>query len=211
MYKYIVLEGIHGAGKTSIAKALAKRLEKKWTDSEYYHFPDENDKLGQVIRKALADDQLYDKWQVTGLLYAAESNRFHIKTADDGVTYVTDRDSVTTGFVFQSDMDWSTRMENYKHGIKSLRKKGIVIYLKVDSSKVVDRIEKRNKKNKEKWGVWEDKSKDKFLKKREKLAKQYDENMGPSCEKAGIEYREVENNGTIKETVDKIIDIIEQG
>ncbi len=209
MYKYIVIEWIHGAGKTTIAKALAKRLRQNWENWKYYHFPDEDSKLGQVIRKSLADDELFDKWQVVGLLFAAFSNRFHIKTANDETVYVTDRDSVTTGFVFQNDMKWSTRLENYKYGIESLKNKWIVIYLKVDANKVVNRIEKRRKENAKKGWVWADKSKDKFLKKRAELAKAYDKNMWPSCQKAWIDYKEIENDASIDETVDKIINIIQ--
>ena len=45
MKKYIVIEGIHGSGKTSVAKALAEKLQSQNIQSEYYHFPDETDQL----------------------------------------------------------------------------------------------------------------------------------------------------------------------
>jgi len=96
MKKHIVVEGIHGSGKTSVAKALTQKLNDQGFPAQYYHFPDETDQLGQVIRQTLTDKELVREWQVTGLLYAAFSNRFHIKSKHDKVYYIQDRDSLTS-------------------------------------------------------------------------------------------------------------------
>jgi len=70
----------------------------------------------------LADKDLYKNREVLGLLYAAASNSFHIKTKNDEKIYILERDAVTTGLIFQKAMPRDTRMEIYKFGIENLRK-----------------------------------------------------------------------------------------
>jgi len=89
---------------------------------KYLHFPDEASDLGKVIRRVLTDKDLYKKWEVLGLLYAAASNSFHIKTKDDNKLYVLEREAVTTGLIFQKNIPWNIRMQIYKFGIENLRK-----------------------------------------------------------------------------------------
>jgi thymidylate kinase len=180
MKKHIVIEGIHGSGKTSVAKALAEKLVQKGISARYYHFPDETDQLGQVIRATLADKELVKNREVTGLLYAAFSNRFHIKTKDDNITYVQERDSVTTGLVFQSSIPRETRMQIYHHAIKNLQTQGIVIYVRADMEIARKRMQKRNEDLLAVGGVWKDKANDVFVAEEfESLSLRYEKEMFP--------------------------------
>jgi thymidylate kinase len=144
MKKHLVIEGIHGSGKTSIAKALTEELQQMGTTTQYYHFPSEEDELGKVIRTTLTDANLVRHREVIGLLYAAFSNRFHIRTKADGITYVQERDSVTTGLVFQSTIPRETRMQIYHQAIENLQAQGIVIYVRANIETARERMQKRN-------------------------------------------------------------------
>jgi thymidylate kinase len=180
MKKHLVIEGIHGSGKTSVAKALTDKLLQTGTNTQYYHFPDENDTLGQVIRATLTDKDLVKNWEVTGLLYAAFSNRFHIKTKADAITYVQDRDSVTTGLVFQSSIPRETRMQIYHQAIDNLQTQGIVIYVKSDIETARSRMESRNADLSSQSEVWANKAKDVFIAEDfEKLSLRYEKEMLP--------------------------------
>jgi thymidylate kinase len=180
MKKHIVIEGIHGSGKTSVAKALAEKLQQAGKQAQYYHFPDENDKLGQVIRETLADKELVKQWEITGLLYAAFSNRFHTKTKADSITYVQDRDSVTTGLVFQSAMTWEVRMAVYRQAIENLQTQGIVIYVRTELETARRRMEERNVQLLATGGVRTDKAKDVFIEEDfEQLSVRYEKEMFP--------------------------------
>jgi len=152
--------------------------------AEYLHFPDEESDLGKVIRRVLADKDLYKNWEVLGLLYAAASNSFHIKTKDDDKLYVLERDAVTTGLIFQKDIPWDTRMQIYKFGIENLRKLGKVIYVKVDKDIAHGRIVTRNNElAKSDDQVRKDKSADKFIEKFDEMSHLYDTELMPQLEK----------------------------
>ena len=198
--KYIVVEGIHGSGKSSVAKEIAKILQEKWLPAEYLHFPDEKSDLGKVIREVIADKDLHKIWEVAWLLYAAASNSLHIKSKDDGKIYVLERDAVTTGLIFQKDMPWETRMQIYKFGIENLRKLGKVIYVKVDKEVAKKRVDTRNdelaKSNDQ---VRKDKAADKFIEKFDEMSHLYETELMPQLEKLGLSYEIVENNTTIEE------------
>ncbi len=198
--KYIVVEGIHGSGKSSVAKEIAKILQEKWLPAEYLHFPDEESDLGKVIRRVLADKDLYKNREVLWLLYAAASNSFHIKSKDDEKIYVLERDAVTTGLIFQKDMPWETRMQIYKFGIENLRKLGKVIYVKVDKEVAKWRIETRNSElAKSDDQVRKDKAADKFIEKFDEMSHLYETELMPQLEKLGLSYEIIENNTTIEE------------
>ena len=184
MKKYIVIEGIHGSGKTSVAKALAEKLCDESFSAEYYHFPQETDQLGQVIRETLTDTDLVKKWEVLGLLYIAFSNRFHVKTQQDSKYYVQDRDSVTTGLVFQSAIPWEMRLELYKYAIKNLKENGVVVYVKADKEVSLKRLQVRNANLFSQSEVWKNKSKDKFIEEDfHSLSDRYEKEMLPGLEK----------------------------
>jgi len=207
--KYIVIEGIHGSGKSSVAKEIAKALQEKWLPAKYLHFPDEESDLGKVIRRILADKDLYKNREVLWLLYAAASNSFHIKSKDDGNIYVLERDAVTTGLIFQKDMPRNTRMEIYKFGIENLRKLGKVIYVKVDKEIARGRITARNNelaKSDDK--VRKDKAEDKFIEKFDEMSHLYETQLMPQLEKLGLSYEIIENNGTIEEAGQKGIEAV---
>jgi thymidylate kinase len=180
MKKHLVIEGIHGSGKTSIAKSLAQRLLQEGIQTQYYHFPDEEDALGQVIRTTLADKALVKHWEVTGLLYAAFSNRFHIRTKADSITYVQERDSVTTGLVFQASIPRDTRMQIYRQAIENLQTQGIVVYVRAEMETARERMQKRNADLLLEGGVWKDKAKDVFVAEEfETLSLRYEKEMFP--------------------------------
>lgn len=211
--KYIVVEWIHGSGKSSVAKEITKILQEKWLPAEYLHFPDEESDLGKVIRRILADKDLYKNWEVLWLLYAAASNSFHIKTKDDNKLYVLERDAVTTGLIFQKDIPWETRMQIYKFGIENLRKLGKIIYVKVDKDIARERIVIRNNElAKSDDQVRKDKAADKFIEKFDEMSHLYNTELMPQLEKLGLSYEIIENNTTIEEawknTVEKLQNIL---
>ena len=208
--KYIVVEGIHGSGKSSVAKEIAKILQERWLPAEYLHFPDEESDLGKVIRRILADKDLYKNREVLGLLYAAASNSLHIKSKDDGKIYVLERDAVTTGLIFQKDMPRDTRMEIYKFGIENLRKLGKVIYVKIDKNIARERIVTRNNELAQSDDqVRKDKAGDKFIEdKFDEMSLLYDTQLMPQLEKLGISYEVIENNGTIKQAGEKAVEAV---
>lgn len=208
--KYIVVEGIHGSGKSSVAKEIAKILQEKWLPAKYLHFPDEESDLGKVIRGVLADKDLYKNREVLGLLYAAASNSFHIKSKEDEKIYVLERDAVTTGLIFQKDMPRNTRMEIYKFGIENLRKLGKVIYVKVDKDIARERIVARNNElAKSDDQVRKDKAGDKFIEKFDEMSHLYETELMPQLEKLGLSYEIIENNTTIEEAGQKAINTLQ--
>lgn len=207
--KYIVVEGIHGSWKSSVAKELTKVLQEKWLPAEYLHFPDEESDLGKVIRRVLADKDLYKNREVLGLLYAAASNSFHIKTKNDEKIYILERDAVTTGLIFQKAMPRDTRMEIYKFGIENLRKLWKVIYVKVDKDVAHGRVTARNSElAKSNDQVRKDKADDKFIEKFEEMSHLYDTELMPQLEKLWLKYDVVENNTTIEEAGEKAMEKI---
>ncbi len=209
--KYIVVEWIHGSGKSSVAKEIAKILQEKWLPAKYLHFPDEESDLWKVIRGILADKDLYKNREVLGLLYAAASNSFHIKTKDDNNIYVLERDAVTTGLIFQKDMPRDTRMQIYKFGIENLRKLGKVIYVKIDKDVAHARIVKRNNELAQSDDqVRKDKAADKFIEKFDEMSHLYDTELLPQLEKLGLSYEVIENNWTIQEAWEKTVNSISQ-
>jgi len=148
--------------------------------AQYYHFPEETDPLGQIIRATVADPELVKHREVTGLLYAAFSNRFHIRTQADGITYVQERDSVTTGLVFQSRIPRETRMQIYRPAIENLQAQGIVVYVKADMEVARERVQQRNAHLLTAGGVRTDKAKDLFVAKEfESLSLRYEKEMFP--------------------------------
>ena len=174
--------------------------------TQYYHFPDEEDQLGQVIRATLTEKELVQYREVIGLLYAAFSNRFHIRTKADGIAYVQERDSVTTGLVFQSAIPWETRMQVYRQAIENLQAQGIVVYVRVGMEVARERMQERNAILLAEGGVWKDKAKDMFVAEAfESLSLRYEKEMFPGLERMRIPYLIVENEGTIEECVEKIV------
>lgn len=209
MTKYIVIEWIHGSGKSTVAKQLTEALKEKWVNVEYYHFPNEEEDLGKVIRKTLTDKDLYKHREVLGLLYAAASNSFHIKTRNDDKIYVLERDSVTTGLVFQRDIPRETRLEIYKFGIENLREQWLVFYVKIDKAIALERLIKRNELLKAQWGVREDKANDKFVEEEfDRLSNLYETEMMPQLEKMGLKYEVADNSTTIENTIQQIMEKI---
>ena len=205
--KYIVVEWIHWSGKSSVAKEIAKILQEKWLPAEYLHFPDEESDLGKVIRRVLADKDLYKNREVLGLLYAAASNSFHIKSKDDEKIYILERDAVTTGLIFQKDMPRNTRMEIYKFGIENLRKLWKVIYVKVDKDVAHKRIVTRNSElAKLDDQVRKDKAGDKFIEKFDEMSHLYETELMPQLEKLGLSFEVIENNSTIEEAGQKAVE-----
>jgi thymidylate kinase len=183
MFKYIVIEGIHGSGKSTVTKQLTETLKTKGINAQYLHFPNEEEDLGKIIRKTLADQDLYKHREVLGLLYAAASNAFHIKSRDDDKIYVLERDSVTTGLIFQKDMPRETRLENYKFGIKNLREQGIVVYVTIDKAIALQRLTARNEALKTEGEVRKDKANDKFIEDFDRLSHLYSTEMMPQLDK----------------------------
>jgi len=206
MHKYIVIEWIHGSGKSSVAKGLTQALKDRWVNVEYYHFPNEEEDLGKVIRKTLTEKDLYKHREVLGLLYAAASNSFHIKTKDDDKIYVLERDSVTTGLVFQRDIPRETRLEIYKFWIQNLRENGIVFCVTIDKDIALERLQIRNEELKKQWWVREDKAKDKFVEEEfDRLSNLYDTEMMPKLDKLGLKHETADNSATLEQTIQEII------
>ena len=147
----------------------------------------------------IADKELYKHREVLGLLYAAASNSFHIKTQDDGNIYVLERDSVTSGLIFQKDMPRNTRMDVYKFGIEHLRKNGKVIYVQVDREIAHQRLITRNKELAVQTDkVRKDKAEDKFIQESfDKLSNLYETEMIPQLEKLGVSWERIDNNTSI--------------
>lgn len=206
MIKYIVIEWIHGSGKSAVAKQLTQTLKEKWVNVSYYHFPNEEEDLGKVIRKVLTDKDLYKHREVLGLLYAAASNSFHIKTKKDDKIYVLERDSVTTGLIFQKDIPRETRLQIYKFGIENLRENGLVFYVTIDKEIALERLTKRNEELTKQWGIREDKAKDKFVEEEfDRLSNLYNTEMLPQLDKLWLKHEIADNSGTLENTVQWII------
>lgn len=206
MIKYIVIEWIHGSGKSTVAKQLTQSLKDKWINAEYIHFPNEEDPLGKIIRQVLADKQLLRNREVLGLLYAAASNIFHIKSKDDDKIYVLERDSVTTWLIFQKDIPWDTRLQIYRFGIENLRKDGIVFYVKIDKDIALDRLTKRNEELKTLGWVRKDKAEDKFVQEEfEKRSHLYEHEMIPQLDKLWLKHEIADNSDTIEDTIQQIL------
>jgi len=208
--KYIVIEWIHWSWKSTISKELTKILQQNWINSEYIHFPNEKEKLWQHIREVLTDKELYQKREVLWLLYASASNSFHIKTQNDNKIYVLERDSVTTGLVFQKDIPREIRMEIYKFWIQNLVKQGLVIYIDVDKNLAFQRTQQRNEELHKKWEVRANKAKDKFLEDFEKLSNEYKNNLPKQIQKLKIPFRMVTNNDTISNCLKQITSNLQQ-
>lgn len=206
MYKYIIIEWIHGSWKRTIALEFNKQLQKLWYNSEYLHFPDEEDILWKAIRKTLTDKDLYKKREVLWLLYAAFSNSFHIKNKDNDKIFILERHSITTWTIFQEDIPQNIRKEIHKYWLDELQKKWIMIYLSVDKNIALERSRKRNKKLYKKWWVWKDKAWDKFIKdKFFELADKYENFLRKRVEDLWIKTKTVKNETTIKNCVKKIL------
>jgi hypothetical protein len=138
------------------------------------------DTLGQVIRATLADKELVKNREVTGLLCAAFSNRFHIRTKADGMTYIQDRDSVTTGLVFQSAMPREVRLAVYQQAIENLQQQGIVVYVKTDTETARLRMQQRNLQLAQQGEVRQHKANDVFVAQEfEQLSLRYEKEMFP--------------------------------
>ena len=209
MQKYIVIEWIHGSGKTTIAKALAERLKLLGLNAQYYHFPDEEDILGKAIRQVVADKDVVHHRQVTGVLYAGFANRFHLKTKADDVIYVADRHSVTTWLVFQKDIPDEVRKELYGIGIEALKNNGMSYYIRVDKEVARERLQPRNTDLREGDAVWKDKANDLFVaEKFDKLSAMYDDYLVNAVNSLWVPMYEIENNGTIDECVDKMVEYL---
>lgn len=202
MKKHIIIEWIHWSWKTSVAQALAEKLQAK-----YVHFPDENDQLWQVIRQTVADPRFAKCREITGLLYISFSNRFHIQTRDDGITYVQDRDSVSTGLVFQSEIPRETRLQLYHFAIENLQNQWIVIYVKTDLETAKSRMENRNKILMESPDLaMQNKAKDQFIAENFiNLSLRYEKEMIEWLDKMGIPHFTVSNNGTIEKCIEEIL------
>lgn len=210
MKKYIVLEWIHGCGKSTVAKALVKRFAQKGLKAMYYHFPDEEDILGKAIRSVLTEKDVVHHWQVTGALYAAFANRFHYKTKDDDMIYILDRHSVTTGLIFQKDIPDDVRLALYGPWIDALKSDGIAFYVSLTKETARIRRELRDAELLKQWGVWEDKAKDLFIgEKFDYLADQYDNYLLKVVNDLWIAMHKVTNDSTIETCVDQIESMLE--
>lgn len=206
MKKYIVIEWIHGSGKTSVAKKLVEHLCELWYKACYYHFPNEEDILGKAIRSVVADSSVCKHWQVTWLLYAAFANRFHIQTQDDDVIYVTDRHSVTTWLIFQNDISDALRQEIYSIGIHALQNNGIGFYINTSLENAQQRAHERNISLRKQGGVWQDKANDVFVaEKFQQLARAYDAHLVQKSRDIWIVLHEISNDGSLEKTVAAIM------
>jgi thymidylate kinase len=206
MYKYIIIEWIHGSWKRTIALEFNKRLQELWYNSEYLHFPDEENILWKAIRKILTDQDLYKKREVLWLLYAAFSNMFHIKNKNNNKIFILERHSITTWTIFQEDIPQNIRKEIHKYWLSELQEKWIMVYLQVDKNIALKRSIQRNKKLYEKWWVWKDKAWDKFIKdKFLELASKYDNYLRVRVEKLWIKTTTVYNESSIENCVNEII------
>ncbi len=209
MYKYIVIEWIHWAGKSTIAQALASHLDTIGLDAKYYHFPEEKELFWQLIRSIVAEKEVYAHREVTGLLYAAFANRFHLIHKDTETTFVTDRHSVTTGLIFQRDMPMTIRQEIYKFGIEALQQSWVMIYLDIDTETARQRKQERDKLLANKWEVRKNKSNDKFtLDEFDTLSALYKEHLVPTVKSMWIPTHIVTNTGSVEQTVQSILQII---
>lgn len=207
MHKYIVLEWIHGSGKSAVAKKLAEKLQSKWINAKYFHFPNEEDLLWQYIRWVLTQEVLYKKWEITWLLYATASNVFHTQTLNDDTIYILDRHPVTTWLIFQRDIHLEVRLEIYKDGIKWLRENGKVFYVKVDRDIAFERLTTRNNELSTKDEVLKNKANDNFiLQKFDELTSLYDDNLISQMQKLDLKSDVVDNSGTLEDTVQQILD-----
>jgi len=210
MIKYIVIEWIHGSGKSTIAQKLTELLIQKNFPAKYIHFPNEKDKLWQHIRETLTNKELYKHREIIWLLYAAASNSFHIRTKNDPYLYILERDSVTTWLIFQKEIPRNIRTEIYKFWIQNLKKQGTVIYIDIDRDIALQRTIKRNKELNNKQQVRKDKANDQFIQKFNKLSEEYEKNLLPQIKKLEINSHKITNNTTIKNTLNKIITYLDQ-
>jgi thymidylate kinase len=209
--KYLVFEWIHGSGKSFIPEKLEEKRLSVWKKVKYFHFPNEDEPLGKIIRSVVANKKIYDKREATGLLYAAHANIFHYEHDDDDITYLLSRHSVSTGLIFQKDIDLETRKKIYWPGVKALQEKGIVFYLKINPQLAAERKEERNIKllNNNSEQVRKDKANDQFIaQKYEQLALEYEYDMIPKLQELWIRTAIIDNNGTREETIRQVENIV---
>jgi len=204
-YKYIVIEWIHGAWKSFVAKKLFDYLFAKWINCKYYHFPDEDSLFGKTIREIITDSDLIEHREVVWLLYASFANQFHLKTKDDWIIYILDRHSVSTWLIFQKEIPDDIRKSIYKFGIDWLQKDGIVFYIKTQKEIALERLTKRSKDliNKEE-KVRQDKANDKFYQKFDKLSDLYDNLLIDRLWYFDIKSHLIDNNNEIDDTIKEI-------
>lgn len=142
-YKYIVIEGIDGSGKTTIANMLKEYLEKKGYKVFLTKEPF-NKEIKDIIKKITEEKKYtYEYGYAIASLFTADRflhNKLIKEYLNEGYIVISDRAYHST-FCYQSiyegfDIDW------LKNLIKPLLKPDIVIVLDVSVENAIKRIER---------------------------------------------------------------------
>lgn len=207
MHKYIIIEWIHWSWKSTVADRLQKHIQTNNPHCQRYHFPEENEILWKAIREILTEEHSCHHRQVTGLLYAAAANRLHYMYDNTETMFILDRHSVTSGLIFQKEIDDYTRHQIYWPSITSLQKHGIVIYIQTDIAVAEQRHIARNTELREQQDtVRKNKSNDLFVKQKYKeLSDLYEQEFIPKVQALHIPIICVTNNWSIDETIANIM------
>ena len=146
--KFIILEWINWCWKSSVWKALWEILKSKGYNAIYKHFPDEQTTLWKTIRELITDKTVATNWSVSGLLYAAEAEYFHLNLKNninsDNDIYILDRHSLTSSFVYQYKMTENIREKIYLNTISDLKEKWKIFILDLPLDLAIERYSKRN-------------------------------------------------------------------
>lgn len=101
---FLAIEGIDGAGKTTLARAVVDSLCASKSDAVYLPFPSQVGEIGQLCRRVLSGEAKIDM-QALGHLLVADAIDYSQRIAeflDDGITVIADRYPTISGWVYQS-------------------------------------------------------------------------------------------------------------
>lgn len=144
--KFIVFEGIDGAGTTTLSKMLVRKLQDAGVPALWTYEPTEGP-IGQMIRRELGADKETFHGPEMALLFMAD-RAHHLRTKiipmlKSGVTVVSDRYALST-LAYQSvdgcDEDWLYEVN------KTFRVPDITFLLDVDAELGLSRVGGRGEK-----------------------------------------------------------------
>lgn len=102
----VVLEGMDGSGKTTLAKNVADAL--RLPAERYFNFPSVNSPPGRLVREVFAKTAEVDRKAMVYLIMADALCRMpHLREAvRTGIT-ISDRYNLVSGWVYQTSEGWS--------------------------------------------------------------------------------------------------------
>ncbi|BAJ49990.1 dTMP kinase [Candidatus Caldarchaeum subterraneum] len=141
---YIAVEGIDGAGKTTQAKLLARKLTRHGFRVMNVHEPTDG-KIGGLIREALAK-RVNMSEEVLALLFAADrlTLREKIVSAKQSGVYVVSDRSVVSSLAYQSA---ALGLRNWVYEVNRFAvKPDIIVYIDISPETALKRLRKKSQR-----------------------------------------------------------------